>query len=104
GGLPLRRAARPARRTARHRLGPCCLPRGAGTVCRDRPEGPMKTTPSLTLNNGVRIPAVGLGMYRVDPTEAADTVTAALETGYRLVDTAASYGNERGVGEAVRRT
>jgi diketogulonate reductase-like aldo/keto reductase len=56
---------------------------------------------SFTLNNGVEMPALGLGVFQTPPEETRDAVTAALETGYRHLDTAAAYGNEREVGEAV---
>lgn len=61
-------------------------------------------TKELTLNNGVPMPALGFGVYQAAPEETVDAVVAALETGYRLIDTAAAYGNEREVGEAVRRS
>jgi diketogulonate reductase-like aldo/keto reductase len=56
----------------------------------------------LTLNNGVQLPALGLGVFQTPPDETRDAVRAALETGYRHVDTAAAYANEREVGEAVQ--
>jgi diketogulonate reductase-like aldo/keto reductase len=56
----------------------------------------------MTLNNGVQIPQVGLGVWKASNSEAEQAVSWALETGYRLVDTAALYGNEEGVGKAVR--
>ena len=59
------------------------------------------TTPQLTLNNGVEIPAIGLGVFQTPPAETRDAVQAALATGYRHIDTAAAYGNEREVGEAI---
>ncbi|PSR68202.1 oxidoreductase [Nocardia sp. MDA0666] len=62
----------------------------------------MTTTPMLTLNNGVRMPAIGLGVFQTPPDETAAAVDAALATGYRHIDTAAAYGNEREVGEAIR--
>jgi diketogulonate reductase-like aldo/keto reductase len=55
----------------------------------------------LTLNNGVTMPALGLGVFQTPPDETRDAVRAALDTGYRHIDTAAAYGNERQVGEAV---
>lgn len=61
-------------------------------------------TPSITLNNGVVMPALGFGVFRTPPEETASAVAAALTTGYRHIDTAAAYGNERGVGEAIRRS
>jgi diketogulonate reductase-like aldo/keto reductase len=54
------------------------------------------------LNNGVELPAVGFGVFQTPPDETRDAVRVALESGYRLIDTAAAYGNERQVGEAVR--
>ncbi|WP_406432298.1 aldo/keto reductase [Streptomyces sp. NBC_00631] len=59
----------------------------------------MKT---LTLNNGVEMPALGLGVFQTPPEETIAAVTAALELGYRHIDTAAAYGNEREVGQALR--
>lgn len=56
----------------------------------------------FTLNNGVQIPALGLGVFQTPPDETATAVTDALEVGYRHIDTAAAYTNERGVGDAVR--
>jgi len=58
--------------------------------------------PTFTLNNGVEIPAIGLGVYQSAPEETADAVESALRVGYRHIDTAAAYGNERQVGEGVR--
>ncbi|CAL9391042.1 putative oxidoreductase_MSMEI_2347 [Nocardiopsis dassonvillei] len=62
------------------------------------------TVPELTLNNGLRIPQLGLGVWQVPDEQVVDVVTTALEVGYRSFDTAAAYGNERGVGEALRRS
>src|SRR3982751_3418897 len=59
------------------------------------------TTPALTLNNGVTMPALGLGVFQTPPAETRDAVRAALAAGYRHVDTAAAYGNEREGGEAI---
>ncbi|MBF4632594.1 aldo/keto reductase [Clavibacter michiganensis subsp. phaseoli] len=64
----------------------------------------MSTSPTLTLNNGVSMPALGLGVYQSSPEDTVDAVVAAIRAGYRLVDTAAAYGNEREVGEAIRRS
>ena len=61
----------------------------------------MTSTPHLTLNNGVTMPATGLGVFQTPPEETRSAVAAALTTGYRHIDTAAAYGNERQVGEAV---
>jgi len=54
-----------------------------------------------TLNNGVVMPALGFGVFQTPPDETRDAVRAALDSGYRLIDTAAAYGNERQVGGAV---
>jgi diketogulonate reductase-like aldo/keto reductase len=62
----------------------------------------MPDVTTLTLNNGVTMPALGLGVFQTPPEETRDAVTAALKAGYRHIDTAAAYGNERQVGEAVR--
>src|SRR5690242_5271574 len=62
------------------------------------------TIPEFTLNNGVRIPAVGFGVFQTPPDETIAAVGTALETGYRHIDTAAAYGNEREAGEAIRRS
>jgi len=59
------------------------------------------TTPTFSLNNGVTIPVIGLGVFQTPPEETVAAVRAALETGYRMIDTAAAYGNEREVGEAL---
>src|SRR4051794_36834559 len=59
------------------------------------------TAPALTLNNGIPMPALGLGVFQTLPSETRSAVAAALEVGYRHIDTAAAYGNERQVGEAV---
>jgi diketogulonate reductase-like aldo/keto reductase len=57
---------------------------------------------SIKFNNGVEIPALGLGVFQTPPGETQDAVRSALGVGYRHIDTAAAYGNERQVGEAVR--
>jgi 2,5-diketo-D-gluconate reductase A len=58
--------------------------------------------PSITLAGGVEIPQIGFGVFQVPREETAGAVAAALETGYRHIDTAAAYRNERPVGEALR--
>src|SRR5690349_22456925 len=62
---------------------------------------PTTTVPALELNNGVTLPALGLGVFQSPPEETAAAVRAALREGYRHIDTAAAYGNEREVGEAI---
>ena len=57
---------------------------------------------NLTLNNGVKIPQLGLGTWFIDDSKAADAVKDAAKLGYRHFDTAQAYGNERGVGEGIR--
>jgi diketogulonate reductase-like aldo/keto reductase len=60
--------------------------------------------PTIELNNGVTIPALGFGVYQTPPDETVTAVTTALNTGYRHIDTAAAYLNERGVGDAIRQS
>ena len=57
---------------------------------------------NIVLNNGVKIPQLGLGTWFIDDDKVADAVKAAVEIGYRHIDTAQAYGNERGVGEGIR--
>ena len=65
----------------------------------------MSASPKIiTINTGVDIPALGFGVFQTPPDETRDAVRAALGSGYRLIDTAAAYGNERQVGEAVTRS
>ncbi|MFP3467484.1 aldo/keto reductase [Leifsonia sp. SIMBA_070] len=64
----------------------------------------MASIPQLTLNDGNRIPQLGFGVYKIPEAETADAVLTALEAGYRHIDTAAFYANERGVGDGVRRS
>ncbi|MFH8755699.1 aldo/keto reductase [Streptomyces atroolivaceus] len=61
----------------------------------------MSTVPTVTLNNGVKIPQLGFGVFQVPDDETTTAVTDALEAGYRSIDTAAVYGNEAGVGRAL---
>jgi len=60
--------------------------------------------PSIALNNGVKLPALGLGVFQSPPAETVTAIESALGTGYRLIDTAAAYANEREVGEGIRRS
>jgi diketogulonate reductase-like aldo/keto reductase len=64
----------------------------------------MTSERGLILNNGVVLPALGLGVFQSPPAETAAAVSSALVTGYRLIDTAAAYANEREVGEGLRRS
>jgi diketogulonate reductase-like aldo/keto reductase len=61
-------------------------------------------SPRLTLNNGVQLPALGFGVYRSAPEQTVTAVESAIAQGYRLIDTAAAYLNERQVGEAIVRS
>jgi 2,5-diketo-D-gluconate reductase A len=65
----------------------------------------MSAIPSVTLNNGVEMPLLGFGVFQVtDAEECERSVYDAIRTGYRLIDTAAAYGNEEAVGNAIKRT
>lgn len=59
---------------------------------------------TVTLNNGIKMPIEGYGVYQVSPEETEQCVLNALEVGYRSIDTAAAYGNESAVGNAIRRS
>ncbi len=61
----------------------------------------MAAVPTIALNDGNTIPQLGFGVFQIRPSETAQAVTHALEAGYRHIDTAEMYGNERGVGEAI---
>jgi 2,5-diketo-D-gluconate reductase A len=62
----------------------------------------LSTVPTLALNDNHEIPQLGFGVFQIPPEETAQAVSRALEVGYRHIDTAEMYRNERGVGEAVR--
>jgi 2,5-diketo-D-gluconate reductase A len=65
----------------------------------------MTAIPSVTLNNGVEMPMLGFGVFQIpDAEECERSVYDALSTGYRLIDTAAAYGNEEAVGKAIKRS
>jgi 2,5-diketo-D-gluconate reductase A len=65
----------------------------------------MTSVPTVTLNNGLEMPLVGFGVFQIaDLEECERSVYDAITTGYRLIDTAASYGNEEAVGNAIRST
>ncbi|KQQ94270.1 oxidoreductase [Leifsonia sp. Leaf325] len=61
-------------------------------------------TSTITLNNGLVMPALGFGVFQTPPDETAEAVETALSVGYRHIDTAAAYMNERGVGDGIRRS
>ncbi len=62
----------------------------------------MSNVPNVELSSGHAIPQLGFGVFQIHPAETARAVLSALEVGYRHIDTAEMYGNERGVGEAIR--
>ncbi|BCI52160.1 oxidoreductase [Mycolicibacterium litorale] len=62
----------------------------------------MSNVPTITLNDGAQIPQLGFGVYQIKPDETADAVKTALDIGYRHIDTAEMYRNERGVGQGIR--
>ncbi|WUJ27761.1 aldo/keto reductase [Streptomyces sp. NBC_00388] len=62
----------------------------------------MNAVPTVSLNNGVQIPQLGFGTFQIEPADTVAATLAALETGYRHIDTAEMYGNEKEVGQAVR--
>lgn len=62
----------------------------------------IRTVPTIALNDGQTIPQLGFGVFQIPPEETAEAVSTALEAGYRHIDTAEMYRNERGVGEALR--
>ena len=62
----------------------------------------VSAVPTILLNNGVEIPQLGFGVFQVPPEQTEEATLAALEVGYRHIDTAEMYGNEEGVGKAVR--
>jgi 2,5-diketo-D-gluconate reductase A len=62
----------------------------------------LSTIPDITLNDGNTIPQLGFGVFQIEPNETAEAVGEALRVGYRHIDTAEMYGNEREVGEGIR--
>ncbi len=65
-------------------------------------ESGTSAVPSLEMNDGRQIPQLGFGVFQIEPDDTAGAVQHALQTGYRSIDTAAAYGNEAEVGEAIR--
>jgi 2,5-diketo-D-gluconate reductase A len=64
----------------------------------------LTAVPQITLNNGQSIPQLGFGVFQIDPKDTAEAVSTALQTGYRHIDTAEMYGNEKQVGEAIAKS
>jgi 2,5-diketo-D-gluconate reductase A len=62
----------------------------------------LSAVPNVTLNDGNTIPQLGFGVFQIEPKDTAEAVSEALRVGYRHIDTAEMYGNEKEVGEAVR--
>ncbi len=62
----------------------------------------MTEVPTIELNNGVKIPQLGFGVFQIPPAQTQDATAEALRVGYRHIDTAQMYRNEAGVGQAVR--
>src|SRR6266498_996181 len=67
-------------------------------------ESMIQTQPYATLNNGIKMPLLGLGAWDMYEKEAEQATLDALEIGYRLIDTAAMYGNEKEIGNAIRKS
>lgn len=67
-------------------------------------QTPRPTNPLFTLNNGVQMPALGLGVFQSSAEETTGAVSTALEKGYRMIDTATRYANEHEVGEGIRQS
>ena len=63
----------------------------------------MSKVPTIELNDGVRIPQLGFGVFQIDPNGTAEAVKASLDIGYRHIDTAEMYQNEKGVGRGYPR-
>ncbi|HEY2692906.1 MAG TPA: aldo/keto reductase [Streptosporangiaceae bacterium] len=64
----------------------------------------MTAIPDITLNNGQQIPQFGFGVFQIEPKDTVEAVMTALQAGYRHIDTAEGYGNEKQVGEAVAKS
>jgi 2,5-diketo-D-gluconate reductase A len=62
----------------------------------------LSNVPAIQLNDGAHIPQLGFGVFQIDPEDTAEAVKTALDIGYRHIDTAEMYQNERGVGEGIR--
>lgn len=60
------------------------------------------TIPTVTLNNGLKMPQLGMGVWKTSNRDAKQAVTMAIKDGYTLIDTAKQYGNEAGVGEGIQ--
>lgn len=81
---------------------PWLAPNGAVTAPSVESMSTKTSIPDITLNDGATIPQLGFGVFQIDPDETAEAVKLALDAGYRHIDTAEMYKNERGVGEGIR--
>jgi 2,5-diketo-D-gluconate reductase A len=88
-----------------NRVAPAVQPGGpqAPTATGAQPD-PGASSRTVTLNNGVQMPILGLGVYQMNAEECERSVLDAIEAGYRMIDTAAAYRNEEAVGKALKRT
>src|SRR5580658_6135512 len=85
---------------------------GRGDQCRIDPtncslpeeRSDVTAVPDISLNNGQTIPQFGFGVFQVKPADTVEAVSTALKAGYRHIDTAEMYGNEKEVGEAIRKS
>jgi diketogulonate reductase-like aldo/keto reductase/peptidoglycan/LPS O-acetylase OafA/YrhL len=85
-------------------LASAAAPSESGSSSEQKPfESPGLNVPRLLLNDGHSLPQLGFGVWQIDNTNAPETVGTAINAGYRLIDTAANYGNEAGVGQALKR-
>jgi diketogulonate reductase-like aldo/keto reductase len=96
------RIARAAQAAGRAEGGFCSAAKGR--ILAGERDMEIKRSPLLTLNNGIQIPALGLGVFLSTREETASAVEVAIASGYRLIDTAAAYMNERQVGEGIARS
>jgi diketogulonate reductase-like aldo/keto reductase len=67
-------------------------------------ENSVTSIPEITLNDGLKLPAVGFGTYKLNGASGVNTIVGAIDTGYRLLDSAFNYENEGALGEAIRRS
>lgn len=78
-----------------------CSSRYLGTLC-PKEDHNVSKVPTIALNDGTQIPQLGFGVYQIPPEDTAEAVKTALDIGYRHIDTAQMYQNEKGVGQGVR--
>ncbi len=66
--------------------------------------GPIAQAPTIALSNGNKMPVLGFGVFQMSDEEAEESVVTALKTGYRSIDTPASYNNEEAVGRGIKQS